>query len=269
MNKLLVVYFSIVSAVLLLQNIQAADTTSPSESSSKNNNILFVGNSFSYFNNGIHNHVSNLVRASETARNQKSSMRLMTISGSGLVEHYSGLSQILKTRKWDKVVLQPYSNAAIVDTKRYKQFQESSKALAKLVREYGAEPISFMSWAYKNEPKMMDKLKYGFISTAKPLNMKVVPVGLVFEAVKKKYPNLELYSADVRGFDEEGNALYKKIVKHPSLAGTYLAACTFFASFYDQSPEGFAYTAGLPAEDAKHLQQIAWETVQSFKKMKE
>jgi hypothetical protein len=80
----------------------------------------------------------------------------------------------------------------------------------------------------------------------------------------RKFP---LNSADVKGFDEEGNALYRKIFKHPSLAGTYLAACTFFASFYNQSPEGFAYTAGLPAEDGKHLQQIAWETVQSFKKM--
>jgi hypothetical protein len=49
--------------------------------------------------------------------------------------------------------------------------------------------------------------------------------------------------------------------KHPTLAGTYLAACVFYAVLNENSPEGIAYTAGLDPVDAAFLQHIAWETV--------
>jgi len=62
-------------------------------------------------------------------------------------------------------------------------------------------------------------------------------------------PDLELYAQDKR---------------HPSLAGTYLAACTVYASLLGKSPVGNAYTAGLPADIAAHLQQVAWETVKEY-----
>src|SRR5688572_30892423 len=53
---------------------------------------------------------------------------------------------------------------------------------------------------------------------------------------RSKRPELNLYVADKR---------------HPSLAGTYLAACTVLASVYRVNPVGNSYTAGLPAEDRK------------------
>ncbi len=54
--------------------------------------------------------------------------------------------------------------------------------------------------------------------------------------------------------------------RHPSLAGTYLAACTFFAALYDQSPEGLLYDAGLGQDTALYLQRAAWKTVQEYAK---
>ena len=62
-------------------------------------------------------------------------------------------------------------------------------------------------------------------------------------------PGLELYMPDKR---------------HPSLAGTYLAACTVYASLFGKSPVGNTYAAGLPADVAAHLQQVAWETAQEY-----
>jgi hypothetical protein len=62
-------------------------------------------------------------------------------------------------------------------------------------------------------------------------------------------PELELYVPDKR---------------HPSLAGTYLAACTVYAALLGKSPVGNAYTAGLPADVARHLQQVAWDTVKEY-----
>jgi hypothetical protein len=52
--------------------------------------------------------------------------------------------------------------------------------------------------------------------------------------------------------------------RHPTLAGSYLAACTFYAALFAESPVGHPYTAGLSDEAALTLQKIAWQTVQRY-----
>ena len=47
---------------------------------------------------------------------------------------------------------------------------------------------------------------------------------------------------------------------HPSRAGSYLAACVFYALLTRRSPVGNAYTAGLEPAEARLLQRIAWDT---------
>ena len=96
--------------------------------------------------------------------------------------------------------------------------------------------------------------------------MLVVPVGLAFASSQDKFPAIELYSKDLQGLDEQGNVVYSALEKHPSLAGTYLAACVFYATLQGISPAGTSYTAGLPVEQAKQLQAIAWQTSQQFLK---
>lgn len=77
----------------------------------------------------------------------------------------------------------------------------------------------------------------------------VIPAGLAFAKAIAKRRDIELYEADKR---------------HPSLAGTYLAACTVYATLYRKSPVGLGYTAGLSTELASLLQTAAWETVQDY-----
>ena len=62
-------------------------------------------------------------------------------------------------------------------------------------------------------------------------------------------PELELYAPDKR---------------HPSLAGTYLSACTTYAALFGRNPVGLGYTAGLPADTVRLLQTAAWEAVQAY-----
>ena len=50
----------------------------------------------------------------------------------------------------------------------------------------------------------------------------------------------------------------------PTLAATYLAACTFFTALFNQSAEGLVYAAGLYTKDATYLQRGAWQTVLSY-----
>ena len=77
----------------------------------------------------------------------------------------------------------------------------------------------------------------------------MIPAGLAFANAIAKQPDTVLYESDKR---------------HPSLAGTYLAACTAYATLFGKSPVGLAYTAGLPADLASRLQTAAWETVQAY-----
>ena len=44
---------------------------------------------------------------------------------------------------------------------------------------------------------------------------------------------------------------------HPTVSGTYLAACVFYATIFRQSPEGLSYIDGLSSRDASVLQAEA------------
>src|SRR5690606_34855945 len=116
-------------------------------------------------------------------------------------------------------------------------FKQASASLAKMIRQYGATPVFFMTWAYKGDEGMTQALAQAYIEQGNALDMLVVPVGLAFQEAVTQLPELDLYSKDVQGFDSEGHTQYREVEKHPSMAGTYLAACVFYASLYHQSPE--------------------------------
>ena len=82
---------------------------------------------------------------------------------------------------------------------------------------------------------------------------------------RQQHPEIDLWSADVAGND--GKSLtYREDLKHPSVAGSYLTACVFYASFFGHPPKNTLYNAGLPVKTAKALQDIAWATVTEWKK---
>src|SRR5690242_21542258 len=68
--------------------------------------ILFVGNSFNYYNNSLHGHVRLLERAADPAAEKRMVFKSMTISGGFLHEQAPALPAMLKSRHWDVVVLQ-------------------------------------------------------------------------------------------------------------------------------------------------------------------
>ncbi len=80
------------------------------------------------------------------------------------------------------------------------------------------------------KPEMTSQLDAAYSEIARELGAQVIPVGLAFATVTDERPDIILRIADAR---------------HPTLAGTYLATCTFFAALFNQSPEGLEYSAGL------------------------
>ena len=229
--------------------------------------VYFIGNSFSYYNNGIATHYANLIRTSDFWRKGGFTTRQKTISGGRLAEHVAGFNELLAlppTQSWDVVVLQEYSNGPIKNENTVAEFQQASSELAKIVREHNARPVFFMTWAYKRDLPMVQQLRDAYVTQGNKLDMLVAPVGLAFAASQEKFPAIELYTQDVQGLDDQAQVVYQAIEKQPSLAGSYLAACVFYATLQGKSPVGIRYTAGLPLEQAKQLQDIAWQTTEQF-----
>ncbi len=225
--------------------------------------MLWVGNSFFYYNNSMHGHVGQLMNAAGVRGSRSVSA---TISGSGINWHdvaahfkpggvasysFVGDNEV-RFNKFDKpfdAVLMMDCSQCPIHPELQSVFYEFAKKHSDTVRKNGAEPALFMSWAYQDKPEMTLQLAAEYIKAGKQNNALVVPAGLAFANSIAKRPELNLYIADKR---------------HPSLAGTYLGACVVMASVYKKNPVGNSYTAGLPADVATHLQNIAWDTVQAF-----
>jgi len=78
------------------------------------------------------------------------------------------------------------------------------------------------------------------------VNGSVSPVGVAWKYVRDNHPAIVLYAGDG---------------SHPSYEGTYLAACTFYASVFRKSPVGAPFIGSLSAQVAADLQNAAAITV--------
>jgi hypothetical protein len=228
------------------------------------NSAIFIGNSFFYYNNGITGHLNGLARAADADSRLRTTM--VTISGAGInwhdVESYfrpDAIGSYSFTQANEIVFNRPnklFDVAVIMDCSQcpiHPKLQHTFKIFARKnsdsIRKNGAEPVFFMSWAYADKPDMTAQLAEQYTLAGNEHRALVIPAGLAFARAVAKRPEVNLYVADKR---------------HPSLAGTYLAACATYAALFGKSPEGLGYTAGLDAQTAAFLQSIAWETEQAY-----
>jgi hypothetical protein len=226
--------------------------------------VLFIGKSFFSHNDDLPEFVGALQRAADPARSLRTTS--VTISGSGLdwhdVESYFRPNRLgkysfdgqnnVKFNNFEK----PFDIAIMMDCSQCpihpslkSVFVESARKNAGIVRAHGASPIFFMSWAYADRPEMTERLAEAYTLVGNQNDALVVPAGLAFARARLRRPDLNLYAPDRR---------------HPSVAGTYLAACTTFAALMGRSPVGNPYHAGLKTPIAEFLQQIAWDTAQDY-----
>ena len=226
--------------------------------------VLFVGNSFSFYNNGIHNHLGSLIRsAGEWKSNNR--LRLSTLSGGHISEHSADLKDLLNnpSGKWQAIVLQGHSNEPI-QAKKSQKFLEATTQAVQQIKAKGVQPILFMTWGYKGQAKMSVELADIYTKLANQLDVLVVPVGLAFAIAEAELSNIELFVPDVLGVDSSQKLTYRKDWKHPSEAGTYLAACVFYSALYQRSPEGLVFNGKLEQDTALALQKLSWQVTQRF-----
>jgi hypothetical protein len=225
---------------------------------------LFIGNSFFYYNNGLSGHLTQLLRSADPDYKLRSTS--VTISGSGAdwhdVESYFRPNAIgtysfdannnivfnKLDRLFDLAIMMDCSQCPIHPQLK-SVFSEYSRKHSDTVRKQGAVPVFFMSWAYADKPGMTAELAEAYTRAGNDNGALVIPAGLAFARSIERRPELNLYAPDKR---------------HPSMAGTYLAVSTVYASLFKKSPVDIKYTAGLDEASAKLLQTVAWETVQDY-----
>lgn len=233
--------------------------------SEKISSLMLVGNSFFYYNNSLHNHLGDLIKNDPNVTSMK--RRSITINGSDLpwhdIESYLSNEHIgsfrIDTKNNNKYV--PSSNTKIdavifmgcslcpihPDTKD--TFQVYVQKYSEIIRDKNAEPMLFMSWPYKNKPEMINSLRDVFINTANKNNLLLIPAGEAFYRFNLSYPEIDLYTKDLR---------------HPSKEGTYLAAAVVFASLYGKATAGNPGIMNLDPEVAHKIQMSVDKTVSEF-----
>ena len=225
---------------------------------------LLIGNSYSFYNCGVHTYLRGLMQASDPKIKMKT--RLLTISSGSLSFHdvafyltpheqdpYAKLKDgKLEHPMFDIVLLQENSEGAVSE-KRIPYLMKYAKAHADTIRTAGSTPVMIMTWTKEDRTGDIEKLANNTITAANDAQMPVVPVGLAFSALRRSHPEIGLYQPDK---------------SHPSAAGSYLYASVLYATLFHQSPVGLDYAGEcekpLPPDVTKVLQTTAWETVKAF-----
>lgn len=222
--------------------------------------ILFVGNSYLYYNDSLHNHVRRLAIAADPAIEKKLQYKSATIGGAPLAHHdVKGLlvrGRLGIKEPFHVVVLQGNSAAALSEA-RSASFRKKVIEFNGEIGKAGAKTALYMTHAYvkpnKNaSPDMIRKVEDLYVSTGNEVGALVIPVGLAFEEAYRQRPDIQLHKT------YDGS--------HPDLIGTYLAACVVYASLYGKSPVGnsYDYFGKIDRETAAFLQKVAEETVRKF-----
>ena len=223
--------------------------------------VLFVGNSYLSFNNGIGWHLSRLRAGRQPASPVRTTS--VSITGGGLDWHdldsyfrpdaigsyfYDENNNVGFRHggpQFDIAVLMDSSQGPIHPSLR-SRFEETVRRFCAIARRHGAQPVLLATWAYRNRPEMTDLLAEAYAAAATTNEARVVPVGRAFRQVLADRPDIVLHMSDN---------------SHPSLAGTYLAACAVEATLFP-GPEGTsAWTADLYPSTAHYLQSVARSVV--------
>lgn len=223
--------------------------------------ILFVGNSYLYYNDSLHNHVKRMV-AERYPDNRASDFeyKSATIGGARLEHHNIEWlltpGQIGVNRPFQAVILQAGSHEPLNPSSKIGMLKTMVDYAAQ-VRKIGAEPLLYMTHAYvpphrRAEQGMINRIRDAYLEAGVRAGARVIPVGLAFDLSYRERPDFALH------VEFDGS--------HPNLRGTYLAACVVYGALYDSDfpPLDYDYFGRLPKQEALYLQGIARQTLRDF-----
>lgn len=207
--------------------------------------VLFLGNSYTGVNN-----LPQLIYNVALSAGDTLVFDSHTPGGYQLADHNLDMTSQNKIMAggWNYVILQGQSQEPVT---AFNQFNNGGVALYNLIKQYNpcAVIMPYMTWGRKNGdasncasfPVMctyqgMDTtIRNRYLSFTDLINGEVSPVSVVWSYLRQHHPNIELYQPDE---------------SHPSVAGSYAAACCFYTSLFKKDPTLITFNSGINATDA-------------------
>ena len=253
--KFLYLFFTIISV-----QVFSADEAKDKFIQKNPERILFVGNSYLYYNDSLHNHVRRMLDEVYATEIDTSNYKSVTISGSRSwhhnIDHSIDHKNLGVDEPFQLVIFQGGSGETNTEKERNIFAQEIEK-IVKKIKDSGAEAALYMIHAYvepheDTNPQMINNIKQMYIDAGNKNDALIIPVGIAFEKAYKAQKNIQLH----KHYDGT----------HPNILGTYLASCVVFASITHLSPLNiqYSYYDKISKEDKEFLQNIAKETVEDF-----
>lgn len=226
---------------LFTLSIQAQDITK----------VLFIGNSLTYYNS--------MPETFESIANSLGNSTEVTVyapGGTGFVNHVTdqNVYNYFKQGDWDYIVLQPGSNESPGYSFPIEETLDRAKMLNDSIVEYNPcakvlyYEISYGVWG--NSPAnlatyntTMDLIKDNISILADSTETFFAPVGEAFRTS---------WNADLTNmlWGSPGDI-------HPNAKGSYLAACVFYSSIFQDSSSNSTITNGLPISEALGYRELA------------
>ncbi len=223
--------------------------------------VLFLGNSYTYFNGTLPEMLDSIAAS-------KGNFLIHDMNAPGgytLEGHSTNAISLEKIQSggWDYVVLQDQSQRpSFPPTDIDHQVLPFADSLNQYIHQYNptAETMFFMTWGKENgDVNNCDyypilctyngnqkRLTETYIEMSRIYNTSVSPVGVAWKVLRDSLPGINLYAGDG---------------SHPSIAGTYLSACVFYASIFQESCDGSYFPEGISPSDAQQIQYFADQVV--------
>lgn len=217
--------------------------------------VLFVGNSYTYVND-----LPNVVKELATSQNKTIETTEFLTGGAQFSTHWNNQSLIntIEQGGFDFMVLQGQSQeVAFPQSQFYSEVYPYAKSLDSLfkVNNHNGNVVFFMTWGYRygdsancpyyppycNYWSMTQELYNNYCQMAFDFNSIVSPIGAAWRYSIILDSNFVLHSSDN---------------SHPSIKGTYLAACVLYSTLFMDTVNSGYYNA-LTFADAQRLQQIS------------
>jgi hypothetical protein len=205
--------------------------------------VLFIGNSFTARNN-----LPGLISDLASTREKKLEHQLISAGGASLRTHWNAgkAAAAIRDGRYDCVILQEQSRLPVKNAAR---MYENVRLFDGAVKAAGAKTVLYQTWARKRAPDTQDVITTAYESIGNELGATVVPVGRAWQQFLKAHDEPVLH-------DRDGS--------HPTIAGSYLAACCFLAILFGENPVGIKDEVnGLPAPQRALLQKSAGQACRS------
>lgn len=229
-----------------------ASKDSVADSESKTIRVLLVGNSYT-MHHSLHTMLQKV--AAQIDSGPRMTVDAVAHGGYSLTNHLRTGQALTRIRAghYTHVVLQGHSMSAvdhpdklIADAKRFKQAIDASSGQTVFYATWARSPEVRMYRTHKSvrsfaQMSMLVSSTYFELSSL--LRAGLAPVGSAFERALVEHPRLGLWGADG---------------SHPSVAGSYMAACVLYGAITGLDPSTTRYVPNsLKPEDAELVRGVA------------